>query len=147
MGDLAPVKFVKIDNISGKEVVSREVPKMYRYKLGPNNERIDVEEIPQDQVQEHVSFDEEYHVFAKNERRYFLKDELEVSGKWIEVPVAQVLTNRQTEQRLNPSTEPPRSMLNQTVLSPWRGLRNTSSRKYTSYLQILTRKSKRLLLA
>src|SRR5690242_8648162 len=58
-GDLASVKFVKIDNVSGKEVISREVPKMYKYKPGPNNERVDVEEIPQDQVQEHVSYDGE----------------------------------------------------------------------------------------
>ena len=101
-GDLAPVKFVKIDNISGKEVISREVPKMYRYKLGPNSERIDVEEIPQDQVQEHVRFDEEYHVFAKNERRYFLKDELEVSGKWIEVPVAQVIDKQADGTEIEP---------------------------------------------
>ncbi|MFI5421280.1 MAG: hypothetical protein ACHQ1H_09975 [Nitrososphaerales archaeon] len=101
-GDLAPVKFVKIDNISGKEVISREVPKMYRYKLGPNNERVDVEEIPQDQVQEHVRFDGEYHVFAKNERRYFLKDELEVSGKWIEVPVAQVIDKQADGTEIEP---------------------------------------------
>ncbi len=101
-GDLAQVRFVKIDNVSGKEVISREVPKMYRYKLGPNNERVDVEEVPQDQVQDHVRFDGEYHVFAKNERRYFLKNELEVSGKWVEIPAAQVIDKQDDGTEIEP---------------------------------------------
>src|SRR5215467_2838561 len=34
-GNLQPVNFVKIDSKTGKEVVSREVPVIYRYKEGP----------------------------------------------------------------------------------------------------------------
>jgi hypothetical protein len=101
-GDLAPVKFVKIDTVSGNEVVSREVPKLFRYKLGPNNERVDVEEISQDQVQDKVRYDKEYRVFAKNERRYFLKTELEINGKWIEVPAQQVVDKQEDGTEIEP---------------------------------------------
>ncbi len=101
-GDQQPVKFVKVDSVSGKEVVSREVPKLFRYKLGPNGERMDVQEIPQEEVRDNVRYGEDYHVFARNERRYFLKDELEVSGKWIEVAPAQVIDRQEDGQTIEP---------------------------------------------
>jgi hypothetical protein len=41
-GDLKPVNVVKLDKKTGKEVVSREVPRMYRYREGPDGERLDV---------------------------------------------------------------------------------------------------------
>jgi hypothetical protein len=101
-GDQQPVKFVKVDSVSGKEVVSREVPKLFRYKLGPNNERVDVQEIPQEEVKELVRYGEDYHVFARNERRYFLKDDLEISGKWIEVAPTQVVDKQEDGQTIEP---------------------------------------------
>lgn len=97
-GDLQPVKFTKIDKESGKEVVSREVPKLYRYKIGPNGERLDVEEVPQEEVKEKVRYGGEYYISARNERRYFLKDELEISGKWIEIPASQVIDKQEGEE-------------------------------------------------
>jgi hypothetical protein len=97
-GDLQPVKFTKIDKESGKEVVSREVPKLYRYKIGPNGERLDVEEVPQEEVREKVRYGSEYYISARNERRYFLKDELEISGKWIEIPASQVIDKQDGEE-------------------------------------------------
>ena len=101
-GDQHPVKFVKVDTISGKEVVSREVPKLYRYKLGPNGERIDVGEIPQEEVKDRVKYENDFYVFAKNEKRYFLKDELEISGKWIEVPLTQIIDKQEDGQEIEP---------------------------------------------
>jgi len=101
-GDLQPVKFVKVDTVTGKEVVSREVPALYRYKLGPNGERTDIQEIPPEQVNEKVRYGEDYLVFARNERRYFLKDELEVSGKWIEIPAKQVMDKQEDGQTIEP---------------------------------------------
>ena len=83
-GDLQPVKFSKIDKETGKEVVSREVPKLYRYKLGPSGERTEVEEIPQEQVKDKVRYSGDFYVYSRNEKRFFLKDDLEISGKWIE---------------------------------------------------------------
>ena len=97
-GDLQPVKFIKIDKESGKEVVSREVPKLYRYKIGPNGERLDVEEVPQEEVREKIRYEGDYHISARNERRYFLKDELEISGKWIEIPASQVIDKQDGEE-------------------------------------------------
>ena len=101
-GDLQPVKFVKVDSVTGKEVISREVPKLFRYKLGPNGERLDVQEIPQEEVKEKVMYGDDYHVFARNERRYFLKEELEVSGKWIEVVASQVIDKQEDGQAIEP---------------------------------------------
>jgi hypothetical protein len=97
-GDLQPVKFSKIDKESGKEVVSREVPRLYRYKLGPSGERMEVEEIPQEQVKEKVRFSGDYYVYSRNEKRFFLKDDLEISGKWIEVPASQVVDKQDGEE-------------------------------------------------
>jgi len=97
-GDLQPVKFIKIDKESGREVVSREVPKLYRYKIGPNGERLDVEEVPQEEVREKIRYEGDYHISARNERRYFLKDELEISGKWIEIPASQVIDKQDGEE-------------------------------------------------
>src|SRR5579864_5715753 len=85
-GDLKPVSFVKLDKKTGKEVVSREVPRMYRYKEGPTGERIDVEEITPEEAKKKVRYDGKWLVSLRNEKRYFLKHELEMSGQWIEVP-------------------------------------------------------------
>src|SRR5712692_8275600 len=79
-GDLEQVKFAKIDSATGKEVVSREVPRMYRYKLGPRGERLDFAEIGYDEGREKVRYEGEYLVAVRTEKRYFQKDELEKSG-------------------------------------------------------------------
>ena len=97
-GDLQPVKFIKIDQETGKEVVSREVPRLYRYKLGPNGERLDVQEVPQEEVKEKVRYDQDFYISSRNEKRFFLKDELEISGKWIEVPASQVVDKQDGEE-------------------------------------------------
>lgn len=97
-GDLQPVKLVKVDKETGKEVVSREVPKLYRYRLGPSGERLDVEEVPQEEVKEKVRYGVDFLIQVRNERRFFLKDELEVSGKWIEVPADRVIDKQGGEE-------------------------------------------------
>ena len=100
-GDLQPVKIIKIDKETGREVVSREVPKLYRYKLGPNGERLNVEEVPQEEIKEKVRYDGDFYVSIRNERRFFLKDELEISGKWIEVPPDRVV-DKQNDEEVEP---------------------------------------------
>lgn len=95
-GELRQVEFHRVDAETGREVVSREVPKLYRYKLGPNGERQDYREIPYEESKEKVRYDGSDLVSAKNERRFFLKDELETEGKWIEVPPSKVV-DKQTE--------------------------------------------------
>jgi hypothetical protein len=97
-GDLQPVKFIKIDSESGKEVISREVAKLYRYRVGPNDERLDVQEVPQEEVKQKVRYGEDFLITARNERRFFLKDELEISGKWIEVPAERVVDKQDGEE-------------------------------------------------
>lgn len=97
-GDLQPVKFVKVDKETGKEVVSREVPRLYKYKLGPNGERLDVEEVPQEEIKEKVRYTGEFLISVRNERRFFLKEELEVSGKWVEVPAERVIDKQGGEE-------------------------------------------------
>lgn len=97
-GDLQPVKFIKIDKESGKEVVSREVPRLFRYKLGPNGERLDVQEVPQEEAREKVRYDGDFYISARNEKRFFLKDELEISGRWIEIPASQVVDKQNGEE-------------------------------------------------
>jgi hypothetical protein len=100
-GDLQPVKFTKIDKETGQEVVSREVPRLYWYKLGPNGERMDIQEIPQDEIKEKVRYNGEFEITVRNERRFFLKDELEISGKWVEVPADRVV-DKQGEEEIEP---------------------------------------------
>ena len=97
-GDLQPVRFVKVDKETGKEVISREVPKLYRYKLGPSGERLDVEEIAQDEIRDKVRYNAEFMISVRNERRYFLKEELEVSGQWVEVPANRVVDKQAGEE-------------------------------------------------
>jgi hypothetical protein len=96
-GDQQPVKFLKVDSSTGREVVSREVPRLFRYKLGPSGERLDVQEIPADEVKEKVKYDGDFFVSARNEKRYFLKDELEISGKFVEVPSRDVVDKQDGE--------------------------------------------------
>ncbi|HUI00391.1 MAG TPA: Ku protein [Nitrososphaerales archaeon] len=97
-GDLKPVNFVKLDKKTGKEVVSREVPRMYRYKEGPTGERIDVEEITPEEAKKKVRFDGKWLVSVRTEKRYFLKHELEMSGQWIEVPAERIIDKQDGEE-------------------------------------------------
>src|SRR5579862_6160396 len=71
-GDREPVKFLKVDSKTGKEVISREVPRLFRYKLGPSGERLDVQEIPVEEIKDRVRYSGEFLVSARNEKRYFL---------------------------------------------------------------------------
>jgi hypothetical protein len=100
-GNLQPVSFVKIDKKTGKEVVSREVPVMYRYKEGPSGERLEMQEVPRDEAKKHVKYDGKYQISVRNEKRFFLKQELEMSGKWVEVPVNQIV-DKQGEEEIEP---------------------------------------------
>ena len=97
-GDLQPVKVVKLDKKTGKEVVSREVPRIYRYKEGPSGEKLDVQEVSTEEARKHLRFKGEYPVSVRNEKRYFLKYELEFTGKWIEVPLEQTVDKQEGEE-------------------------------------------------
>jgi hypothetical protein len=97
-GNLQPVNFVRIDKKSGKEVVSREVPVIYRYKEGPSGERVDMQEISRDEAKKQVKYKGKYQISVRSERRYFLKNELEMSGKWIEVPASEVVEKQDGEE-------------------------------------------------
>jgi len=97
-GDLQPVKVVKLDKKTGKEVVSREVPRIYRYKEGPNGERLDLQEVSPEEAKKFVRYRGEFPVSVRNEKRYFLKYELEFTGKWIEVPLDQTIDRQDGEE-------------------------------------------------
>ena len=97
-GDLKAVSFVKLDKKTGKEVVSREVPRLYRYREGPTGERIDVEEITPEEAKKKVRYDGKFLVSVRNEKRYFLKHELEMSGQWMEVPVERLVDKQDGEE-------------------------------------------------
>jgi hypothetical protein len=92
------VSYFKIDTKTGKEVVSREVPVMYRYKEGPSGERLEMQEVPRDGAKKYVKYDTKYQISVKSEKRYFLKDELEMSGKWVEVPLNQIVDKQDNEE-------------------------------------------------
>ncbi len=97
-GDLQPVKVVKLDKKTGKEVVSREVPRIYRYKEGPNGERLDLQEVSPDEAKKFVRFKGDFPITVRSEKRYFLKYELEFTGKWIEVPLDQTVDKQEGEE-------------------------------------------------
>jgi hypothetical protein len=101
-GDQVTVVVRKVDGESGKEVISRDVPKMYSYRLGPNGERLDVKEIPFEDVKDKVCYENQDLVFAKTERSFFRKDELEINGKWIEVPPDHVVDKQDDGEMIEP---------------------------------------------
>jgi hypothetical protein len=100
-GNLQPVSYIKIDTKTGKEVVSREVPVMYRYKEGPSGERLEMQEVSRDEAKKHVKYQSKYQISIKTERRFFLKNELEMSGKWVEVPLNQIV-DKQGDEEIEP---------------------------------------------
>ncbi len=97
-GDLQPVKVVKLDKKTGKEVVSREVPRIYRYKEGPAGERLDLQEVTPDEAKKFVRYKGDFPITVKTEKRYFLKYELEFEGKWIEIPLSQTYDKQEGEE-------------------------------------------------
>lgn len=97
-GDLQAANIVKLERDTGKEVISREVPRLYSFRLGPGGERLDVQEIPQEEVKENVRYKGDLLVSARNEKRYFIKYDLEFQGKWIEVPVGQTMDLQDGEE-------------------------------------------------
>jgi hypothetical protein len=97
-GDLQPVKVIKLDRKSGKEVVSREVPRIYRYKEGPSGERLDLQEVSPEEAKKFVRYKGDFPITVRNEKRYFLKYELEFTGKWIEVPLSQTIDKQESEE-------------------------------------------------
>jgi len=97
-GDLQPVKVTKLDKKTGKEVVSREVPRIYRYKEGPAGERLDMQEVTPDEAKKFVRYKGDFPITVKTEKRYFLKYELEFEGKWIEIPLSQTYDKQEGEE-------------------------------------------------
>lgn len=97
-GDLQPVKVTKLDKKTGKEVVSREVPRIYRYKEGPAGERLDMQEVTPDEAKKFVKYKGDFPITVKTEKRYFLKYELEFEGKWIEIPLSQTYDKQEGEE-------------------------------------------------
>ncbi len=78
-GNLKPVEFVRVDSETGREVVTKDVPKFYHYNQGPGGERVNVGEIPNEEVSSSIRYDGDL-VTAKNEKRFFLKDILNSRG-------------------------------------------------------------------
>ena len=97
-GDLQPVKYVKLDKKTGKEVVSREVPRIYRYKEGPSGERLDMQEVSPEEAKKFVRYKGEFPIAVRTEKRYFLKYELEFEGKWIEIPLSRTVDKQEREE-------------------------------------------------
>ena len=63
-----------MDKKTGKEVVSREVPVIYRYKEGPSGERVDVQEVSRDEAKKHVKYKGQVSDFGQ-EREEVLSEE------------------------------------------------------------------------
>jgi len=78
--------------------VSREVPRIYRYKEGPNGERLDVQEVTPDEAKKFIRYKGEFPISVRTEKRYFLKYELEFTNKWIEVPLDQTIDKQEGEE-------------------------------------------------
>ncbi|HEV2138369.1 MAG TPA: Ku protein [Nitrososphaerales archaeon] len=97
-GDLQPVRVTKLDKKTGKEVVSREVPRIYRYKEGPAGERLDMQEVTPDEAKKFVRYKGDFPITVKTEKRYFLKYELEFEGKFIEIPLSQTYDKQEGEE-------------------------------------------------
>ena len=95
-GDQKAIEYIKIDKESGKQVVAKEAPHLFSYQPGPNGERMNVKDIPSDEVKEKVRSENNDLVFARTERQYFVKDDLEATGKYTPVPATQVV-DRQVE--------------------------------------------------
>ncbi|HEY6283556.1 MAG TPA: hypothetical protein VIW22_06495 [Nitrososphaerales archaeon] len=97
-GDLQPVRVTKLDKKTGKEVVSREVPRIYRYKEGPGGERLDMQEVSPEEAKKFIRYKGDFPITVKTEKRYFLKYELEFEGKFIEIPLSQTYDKQEGEE-------------------------------------------------
>ena len=95
-GDQKRVEYVKIDKESGKEVISKEAPQLFSYTPSSTGERTNVNPIPVNEVKDTVKTANNEFVFARTEKQYFLKEDLDSKGKWTPVPAAQVV-DRQVE--------------------------------------------------
>lgn len=95
-GDQKKVEYVKVDKETGREVIAKEAPQLFSYKPGSSGEKLDVTPIPINEVKESVRTANDEMVFARNERQYFLREEHDVSGKWIPVKPENVV-DRQIE--------------------------------------------------
>src|ERR1700683_1651014 len=100
-GDQKKVEYKRVDKESGKEVIAKDVSKLFAYHLGPNGERIDVKEIQYEEVKDLVHYGNEYLIYAKSERRFFLRDDLELYGKYTELPITQVI-DKQNDEPVEP---------------------------------------------
>ena len=107
-GDMPELVIKKIDKETGKEVVSKEVVRLYRYREDAQGQRSDVQEVSYDEGKEKVRFidsptgelqnTEEWKVSAKLERRFFDKELLEVKGLWEEITADRVVEKQDGEE-------------------------------------------------
>ena len=57
-----------------------------------------MQEVPPDEAKKYVKYKGELPITLRNEKRYFLKYELEFTGKWIEVPLDQIIDKQDGEE-------------------------------------------------
>jgi len=92
-GDQQEVRVRHIDKATGREVVSKEVVRLYRYTEDAEGKRSNPQEITYSEAKEKVRFlssdGQEWKISARTEKRFFDKELLE-KGEWKEVPVSQV---------------------------------------------------------
>lgn len=110
-GDMPELVIKKIDKTTGREVVSKEVVRLYRYKENEQGERAGLQEVSYDEGKQKVRFidsptgelqnTEEWNVSAKLERRFFDKELLEVKGLWEEI-TADRITDKQDGEEVAP---------------------------------------------
>ena len=90
-GNAPEVDVRHIDKTTGQQCESKEVVRLYRYQLNPDNTRTPPVELSYEEAKAKVRYDDdgEWLVSAKQERRYFDSVAL-AKGSWTEIPLANV---------------------------------------------------------
>ncbi len=94
-GDQQEVRVKHMDKTTGREVISKEVARLYRYTEDGEGKRSDLNEVSYSEAKEKVRFlstddRQEWKISLRTERRFFDKELLE-KGEWKEIPESQVV--------------------------------------------------------
>lgn len=93
-GDQQELRIKHVEKETGREVISREVSRLFRYTEDGEGKRSGLQEISYSEAKEKVRFSsadgQEWKVSVRTEKRFFDKELLE-KGEWKEVPESQVV--------------------------------------------------------
>jgi hypothetical protein len=104
-GDQQEIRVKHIDKTTGREVVSKEGARLYRYTEDSEGKRSNLEEVSYAEAKEKVRFlstdGQEWKISVRTEKRFFDRELLE-KGEWKEIPLSQVVDVQDDSDTVEP---------------------------------------------